>query len=37
VSNFWSIIQYKIIRRGNGNNGPKTVNGKKVVDAEVVK
>ena len=37
VSNFWSIIQYKIIRRDNGNNGPKTVNGKKVVDAEIVK
>ena len=37
VSNFWSIIQYKIIRRDNGTNGPKTVNGKKVVDAEIVK
>ena len=37
VSNFWSIIQYKIIRRDNGSNGPKTVNGKKVVDAEIVK
>ena len=37
VSNFWSIIQYKIIRRDNGNNGPKTMNGKKVVDAEIVK
>ena len=38
VSNFWSIIQYKVIRRdNNGNNGPKTVNGKKVVDAEIVK
>jgi YidC/Oxa1 family membrane protein insertase len=36
VSNFWSIIQYKIIRRDNGNT-PKTVNGKKVVDAEIVK
>lgn len=38
VSNFWSIIQYKVIRRdNNSNNGPKTVNGKKVVDAEIVK
>ncbi len=37
VSNFWSIIQYKIIRRDGGANGPKTVNGKKVVDAEIVK
>ena len=37
VSNFWSIIQYKVIRRDNGSNGPKTVNGKKVVDAEIVK
>ena len=37
VSNFWSIIQYKVMRRDNGNNGPKTVNGKKVVDAEIVK
>ena len=36
VSNFWSIIQYKIIRR-DGNNAPKTVNGKKVQDAEIVK
>ena len=37
VSNIWSIVQYKIIRRDKGNNGPKTVNGKKVVDAEIVK
>jgi YidC/Oxa1 family membrane protein insertase len=37
VSNFWSIIQYKIIRRDGGANGPKTVNGKKVQDAEIVK
>lgn len=36
VSNFWSIIQYKIIRR-DGDNAPKTVNGKKVQDAEIVK
>ncbi len=36
VSNFWSIIQYKIIRR-DGNIAPKTVNGKKVQDAEIVK
>lgn len=36
VSNFWSIIQYKLIRR-DGGNAPKTVNGKKVVDAEIVK
>ena len=37
VSNIWSIVQYKIIRRDKGDNGPKTVNGKKVVDAEIVK
>jgi YidC/Oxa1 family membrane protein insertase len=36
VSNFWSIIQYKIIRRDNGST-PKTINGKKVQDAEIVK
>ena len=36
VSNFWSIIQYKIIRRDNG-SAPKTINGKKVQDAEIVK
>ena len=36
VYNLWSIIQYKIIRR-DGNNAPKTVNGKKVQDAEIVK
>lgn len=37
VSNFWSIIQYKIIRRDGNNNTPKTVKGKKVQDAEIVK
>lgn len=35
VSNFWSIVQYKIIRRND--NQPKTVNGKKVQDAQIVK
>ena len=35
VSNFWSIIQYKLIRRDNG--APKTFKGKKVQDAEIVK
>ncbi|MCQ2103734.1 MAG: membrane protein insertase YidC [Fibrobacter sp.] len=38
VSNIWSIVQYKLIR-GNMNNGKdsKTVKGKKVQDAEIVK
>jgi YidC/Oxa1 family membrane protein insertase len=36
VSNIWSIIQYKIIRRDNG-SAPKTINGKKVEDAKIVK
>jgi len=38
ISNFWSIVQYKIIRGGmNNGNGSKTVKGKKVQDAEIVK
>lgn len=38
VSNIWSIAQYKIIRRDqNGSSSNKTVKGKKVVDAEIVK
>ena len=36
VSNIWSIIQYKIIRRDTG-SAPKTINGKKVEDAKIVK
>ena len=36
VSNFWSIIQYKIIRR-DSDSAPKTFKGKKVQDAEIVK
>ncbi|MCF0222695.1 MAG: membrane protein insertase YidC [Fibrobacter sp.] len=35
ISNFWSILQYKIIRRNK--DDVKTVKGKKVVDAEIVK
>lgn len=37
ISNFWSIAQYKIIRRDQNGSGSKTVKGKKVVDAEIVK
>lgn len=38
VSNVWSIAQYKIIRRDqNGSSSNKTVKGKKVQDAEIVK
>lgn len=38
VSNIWSIAQYKIIRRDqNGSNTSKTVKGKKVQDAQIVK
>lgn len=37
VSNFWSIIQYKILRRDVDGSKGKTVKGKKVQDAEIVK
>ncbi len=37
VSNFWSIIQYKVIRRNKDAGAPKTVKGKKVQEAEIVK
>lgn len=38
VSNIWSIVQYKLIRgKMNGGNDSKTVKGKKVQDAEIVK
>lgn len=38
VSNVWSIVQYKVIRgKMGGDNGAKTIKGKKVQDAEIVK
>lgn len=37
VSNIWSIAQYKIIKRDPNATGNKTVKGKKVQDAEIVK
>ncbi len=37
ISNIWSIVQYKVIRRDQNGGNSKTVNGKKVVDAEIVK
>lgn len=37
ISNFWSIIQYKVIRRNQDDGSSKKVKGKKVVDAEIVK
>jgi len=37
VSNVWSIVQYKVIRRDQNGGDSKKVKGKKVVDAEIVK
>lgn len=37
VSNIWSIVQYKIIKRDQNGSDSKTIKGKKVQDAEIVK
>ncbi|MCQ2125450.1 MAG: membrane protein insertase YidC [Fibrobacter sp.] len=38
ISNVWTIVQYKILHRNMDNNStPKTVKGKKVQDAQIVK
>lgn len=38
ISNVWTIVQYKILHRNmNNNSTPKTVKGKKVQDAQIVK
>ncbi len=37
ISNVWTIVQYKILHRNMDSNAPKTVKGKKVQDAQIVK
>lgn len=38
ISNVWTIVQYKILHRNMDNgSAPKTVKGKKVQDAQIVK